>query len=207
MHVDDIQPLYDVSGVQAYCINSRRAVLIHPKVRPGSRGEEVLWLDGDGDLKEARPECMCPTQPPSLSSPASPPPLPLQNVEKEQKCPAFDHACMGCQKPLRADCTYCSLRCKVDVEYGFAPITPKGSAAMRDGAAAVVMAAAAAAVLQPSASRPTTQKKRPAYTAAAAAAVSSLDVSHATWCSSGGEAGSSRGKRRKAERPERSYIS
>lgn len=32
MHVDDIQPLYDVSGVQAYCINSRRAVLIHPKV-------------------------------------------------------------------------------------------------------------------------------------------------------------------------------
>jgi hypothetical protein len=114
---------------------------------------------------------------------------------------------MGCQKPLRADCTYCSLRCKVDVEYGFAPITPKGSAAMRDGAAAVVMAAAAAAVLQPSASRPTTQKKRPAYTAAAAAAVSSLDVSHATWCSSGGEAGSSRGKRRKAERPERSYIS
>lgn len=37
MHVDDIQPLYDVSGVQAYCINSRRAVLIHPKVRWGSK--------------------------------------------------------------------------------------------------------------------------------------------------------------------------
>lgn len=33
VHVDDIQPLYDVSGVQAYCINSKRAVLIHPKVR------------------------------------------------------------------------------------------------------------------------------------------------------------------------------
>lgn len=39
VHVDDIQPLYDVSGVQAYCINSRRAVLIHPKVRwEGGRG-------------------------------------------------------------------------------------------------------------------------------------------------------------------------
>lgn len=37
VHVDDIQPLYDVSGVQAYCINSRRAVLIHPKVRWGSK--------------------------------------------------------------------------------------------------------------------------------------------------------------------------
>lgn len=36
VHVDDIQPLYDVSGVQAYCINSRRAVLIHPKVWAGA---------------------------------------------------------------------------------------------------------------------------------------------------------------------------
>lgn len=40
VHVDDIQPLYDVSGVQAYCINSRRAVLIHPKVRWGAGGAE-----------------------------------------------------------------------------------------------------------------------------------------------------------------------
>lgn len=39
VHVDDIQPLYDVSGVQAYCINSRRAVLIHPKVGRVDKGE------------------------------------------------------------------------------------------------------------------------------------------------------------------------
>ena len=40
-------------------------------------------------------------------------PSALQNIEKEQKCPAFTHTCLGCQKPLRDDCTYCSLRCKV----------------------------------------------------------------------------------------------
>lgn len=37
----------------------------------------------------------------------------MQNIEKEQKCPAFTHTCLGCHKPLRDDCTYCSLRCKV----------------------------------------------------------------------------------------------
>ena len=68
VHLDDIQPLYDVSGVQAYCINSRRAVLIHPKVRRVRRGEEVLWVDGGGDLKEAQPECIHTTRP-SQSAP------------------------------------------------------------------------------------------------------------------------------------------
>lgn len=74
-----------------------------------------------------------------------PSPCPSQNVEKEQKCPAFDHSCLGCHKPLRHDCTYCSLRCKVDVEYGFAPITPKGCLTPRDdgGVPAAVAAAAA----------------------------------------------------------------
>ncbi|PSC76161.1 PLATZ transcription factor family [Micractinium conductrix] len=174
VHVDDIQPLYDVSGVQAYCINSRRAVLIHPK-----------------------------------------------NVEKEQKCPAFDHSCLGCHKPLRHDCTYCSLRCKVDVEYGFAPITPKGCLTPRDdgGVPAAVAAAAANMLLtappsarQQGGSRLASVGKRPppyagVAAAAAAFAASTLDVSHATRCSSGGEAGSSRSKRRKGNLPERSHMS
>ncbi len=33
-------------------------------------------------------------------------------------------SCRGCEKPLRSDCQYCSLRCKVDVQYGRAPHTP-----------------------------------------------------------------------------------
>lgn len=78
-------------------------------------------------------------------------------MEKEQKCPAFDHSCLGCHKPLRHDCTYCSLRCKVDVEFGLAPITPKGCAAgallprESAGGSAVdaAVAAAVAAASQP----------------------------------------------------------
>lgn len=49
-----------------------------------------------------------------------------------------------------------------------------------------------------------TAVKRPAHTAAAAA--SSLDVSHATRTSSGLDASSIRGKRRKAVVPERSFV-
>lgn len=61
----------------------------------------------------ARP-CRCHCRRPAPVNPALPLRVPpLQNVEKEQKCPAFDHACLGCQRPLRHDCTYCSLRCKV----------------------------------------------------------------------------------------------
>ncbi|KAI3438419.1 hypothetical protein D9Q98_000850 [Chlorella vulgaris] len=181
VHVEDIQPLYDVSGVQAYCINSRRAVLIQPK-----------------------------------------------NMEKEQKCPAFDHTCTGCHKPLRHDCTYCSLRCKVDVQYGLAPSTPRGAAATTrgdsgNGLEPAAAAAAAAMVLttqprQQAVSRMPAMKRSPFAAASGSAAAAaaggfraaacSLDVSHATRCSSGLEtAGSSRSKRRKTERPARSHIS
>lgn len=80
VHVEDLQHLYDCSGIQAYCINGKRAVLIHPKVMaPG------------------------------------------------QQCPVFDNTCRGCDKPLRSDCLYCSLKCKVDLQYGRAPRTPQAT--------------------------------------------------------------------------------
>lgn len=84
---------------------------------------------------EPRPQlCPCPVTLP-------------QNMEKEQKCPAFDHTCTACHKPLRHDCTYCSLRCKVDVEFGLAPITPRGAAAAARGDSGGGMPAAAAAAM------------------------------------------------------------
>lgn len=220
MHVDDIQPLFDVSGVQAYCINSRRAVLIHPKVgaaaglaerwagcRPVGCSAGAVWRG----LARRLPACCTLNPAPPRSGP---PPLP-QNVEKEQKCPAFDHSCLGCHKPLRHDCTFCSLRCKVDVEFGLAPITPKGGAAgallTRDtaggsDAVGAAVAAAVAAAAQPRyvpAGRLTAVKR---LAPSAAAAASSLDVSHATRTSSGLDASRGGGKRRKAVVPERSFV-
>lgn len=78
VHADELGPYFDLTGVQAYCINSRRAVLIHPK-----------------------------------------PPPPTASSQ-----PAFITKCQGCEVPLRPDCSYCSVRCKVDVVYDLQPATP-----------------------------------------------------------------------------------
>jgi hypothetical protein len=79
VHAEDLASTrYDLSGIQAYCINSKRAILLHPKPAP-------------------------PTA---------------------QATPAFENKCRGCLIPLRPDCMYCSLRCKVDVDFGHEPATP-----------------------------------------------------------------------------------
>lgn len=79
VHAEDLASTrYDLSGIQAYCINSKRAILLHPKPAP----------------------------PTALAA------------------PAFENKCRGCLIPLRPDCMYCSLRCKVDVDFGLEPATP-----------------------------------------------------------------------------------
>lgn len=78
VHTEDLTEHYDLAGVQAYCINARRAVLLRPK------------------------------PPPSTAIAA----------------PAFANNCRGCAVPLRPDCTYCCLKCKVDVDFGVEPATP-----------------------------------------------------------------------------------
>lgn len=79
VHAEDLASThYDLSGIQAYCINSKRAILLHPKPAP----------------------------PTALAA------------------PAFENKCRGCLIPLRPDCMYCSLRCKVDIDFGLEPSTP-----------------------------------------------------------------------------------
>ena len=56
VHVDDLQGLCDTSGVQAYCINGKRAVLIHPKVM--TPGQQCPVFDNT---------CRCAGRPASLS--------------------------------------------------------------------------------------------------------------------------------------------
>eukprot|EP00887_Chlorella_sp_A99_P004681 scaffold4.g4681.t1 len=177
IHVEDIQPHFDVSGVQAYCINSKRAVLIHPKqMAPG------------------------------------------------MACPAFDNSCGGCAKPLRNDCTYCSLRCKVDVQFGLQPSTPTSAsvaylargpaaqpAAARKQAAQqqaqqrhVVSASAAAAVLLtdgPPPKRVAALRALLPSTRRLVSAESDLSAhSSGSYCSTGSR------KRRKGDRPQRSFL-
>ncbi len=36
VHVDDLQPLLDVSRVQPYCINGRKALLLQPRASAGA---------------------------------------------------------------------------------------------------------------------------------------------------------------------------
>jgi hypothetical protein len=103
------------------------------------------WWCALGDLRTARLSRLRMMEPRPQLCPC-PVTLP-QNMEKEQKCPAFDHTCTACHKPLRHDCTYCSLRCKVDVEFGLAPITPRGAAAAARGDSGGGMPAAAAAAM------------------------------------------------------------
>ena len=78
VHVEDLGMFYDVSGIQAYFINGKRAVLLSPK------------------------------SPPTNAS----------------AVPAFDHVCQSCRVPLRPDCSFCSLHCKVWNETGKEPQTP-----------------------------------------------------------------------------------
>ena len=75
---EELSPHFDLSGIQAYFINNKRAVLINPK-----------------DTSSAN-----------------------------EKAPPFDHQCGGCKVSLRPDCTYCSLKCKMDIEFGLEPSTP-----------------------------------------------------------------------------------
>eukprot|EP00890_Picochlorum_soloecismus_P003164 jgi/Picsp_1/3849/NSC_01361-R1_hypothetical zinc-dependent dna-binding protein len=78
VHVEDLGMFYDASGIQAYFINGKRAVLLSPK------------------------------SPPANTSAA----------------PAFDHVCRSCRVPLRPDCSFCSLHCKVWSQTGKEPRTP-----------------------------------------------------------------------------------
>lgn len=78
VHVDDISRFCDVSAVQAYCINQKRAVLLRGKV-----------------------------------------------VQEGSGAPTFDTTCATCKIPLRPDCTYCSLECKLEDCIG--PRTPNTS--------------------------------------------------------------------------------
>jgi hypothetical protein len=78
VHVEDLGKYYDVGGIQAYCINGKRAVLLSPK------------------------------SPPTNTS----------------AVPAFDHVCRSCRVPLRPDCSFCSLHCKLWNETGKEPRTP-----------------------------------------------------------------------------------
>jgi len=79
VNYDELSPHYDLSGIQAYYINGKRAVLINPKDTSTSANE---------------------------------------------KAPPFDHHCSGCKVSLRPDCTYCCLKCKMDIDYGLEPSTP-----------------------------------------------------------------------------------
>lgn len=78
VHVVDLAKYYDLDGIQAYCINQKRAVLLSPK--PLTRHGAAV--------------------------------------------PAFDHSCAACEVPLRPDCTFCSLQCKVMHDRGESPSTP-----------------------------------------------------------------------------------
>jgi len=78
VHVADISKFCDVSGVQAYCINQKRAVLLRGKT-----------------------------------------------VEQGSGAPTFKTKCATCRIPLRSDCTYCSLECRI--EDCISPRTPKAS--------------------------------------------------------------------------------
>ena len=80
VHVENMSKYCDLSGIQAYCINGKRAVLLHPKAGPAS------------------PKGM----------------------------PVFDHSCAGCDVPLRPDCNFCSLYCKLgNLEGNKQPSTPR----------------------------------------------------------------------------------
>lgn len=78
VHQEDLNAFYDLHGVQTYCINSRRAVLVQPKTAPATAAS----------------------------------------------APAFHHECRGCGVPLRPDCDFCSLKCKMDSDFGVEPATP-----------------------------------------------------------------------------------
>lgn len=125
-------------SLQAYCINSKRAVLIHPKAAAPTQQCPVF----DNTCRCGRIALHCTSR---------------------WSCGAVAHSCLqgrrlgfgwrsmqlphfslglppcrqrstlsrlcsrrrrGCDKPLRNDCTYCSLKCKADVQYGRVPCTP-----------------------------------------------------------------------------------
>ncbi|KAK2077552.1 hypothetical protein QBZ16_004397 [Prototheca wickerhamii] len=66
-NVEDLQQLLDITNIQAYLINSKRAILLHPKATTMNTPSAVIG----------------------------------------------ESLCGGCQRPLRADCTFCSLYCKL----------------------------------------------------------------------------------------------
>lgn len=78
IRVEDLSGLYNPSGIQAYTINGKRAVLIQPRI-PSPR---ALIM------------------------------------------PVFKNVCDSCNVPLRPDCTYCSLYCKLWSQTSIEPQTP-----------------------------------------------------------------------------------
>jgi hypothetical protein len=133
VHVADLTGMYDTEGVQAYCINQQRAMLLRPKA-PAARAPGGGGAGGGGG-------------------------------------PAFTKRCGGCAIPLRSDCDFCSLQCKVNVDHGLGPSTP-GSTNLDDGGsgAAASTAPPAPALRPPTASVGPAPPRRATATPTGAAA-------------------------------------
>ena len=85
--VEDLSELYCPSGIQAYTINGKRAVLINPRT-----------------------------------------PSPNAFVAS-----VFKNFCFSCNVPLRSDCTFCSLSCKLWSHTINEPLTPRSVLRMDHG--------------------------------------------------------------------------
>ncbi|KAL6776529.1 CPL20 [Auxenochlorella protothecoides x Auxenochlorella symbiontica] len=57
VHVEDIAPLHDVTGIQAYLINSKRALLIHPKISALASANSALDEICRGCQRPLRSDC------------------------------------------------------------------------------------------------------------------------------------------------------
>ncbi|KFM26353.1 hypothetical protein F751_4846 [Auxenochlorella protothecoides] len=57
VHVEDIAPLHDVTGIQAYLINSKRALLIHSKISALASANSALDEICRGCQRPLRSDC------------------------------------------------------------------------------------------------------------------------------------------------------